>query len=198
MTEQQPQNERFEFSCKRCGAEESVGFTPRDPNDLLCRDCFEETGGRTYDLSNLTKAPRRKHGTRVAFRISCAECGKDDELDYVPKGVPVDEILCKDCMLERSGASSRWALVEGEKDREQRRKKKHPVTCASCSNVEELPFKPQPDREYLCYVCYLDQERAADLGLPTEPREPKHDLGDNMFIRKRKPKPVTEGSDATE
>lgn len=189
MSEQRPKPERIPFICKRCGAEGTVGFTPRDINDLLCRECFEETGGRVYDLSNLSKAPRRKHGTRVAFRITCAECGKDDELDYVPKGVPVNEILCKACMLERNGQASRWALVEEQKDREQRKKKLYDVNCARCGTIDQVPFQPQADREYFCYSCYLERQRLEELGLPDEPKEPpapKHDLGDNVFIRRRK------------
>ena len=184
--EEQQDSVRFDFTCKRCGEVGTFGFVPRDPDDLLCRDCFEETGGRTYDLSNLSKAPRRKHGTRVAFRINCAECGKDDELDYVPKGVPVAEILCKECMLAKSGDSSRWALVEQEKDREQKKKKRYDVTCAECGCTDQVPFKPQPDREYFCYTCYLNKQREEEFGPPPEQRGPKHDLGDNVFIRRKK------------
>ncbi len=181
-----PSPDRVEFTCKRCGEPWTVGFQPRDINDLLCRDCFDETGGRTYDLSNLSKAPRRKHGTRVAFRITCSECEKEDELDYVPKGVPVDELLCKDCMLKKGGAASRWALVEQEKDREQNKRIRYDVSCTTCGAIEALPFKPQPDREYWCYNCYLGRERAEEFGPPADTKAPKHDLGDNVFIRKKK------------
>ena len=74
--------ERYEFVCVRCGADESVPFQPRNPDKLMCRECYAETGGKTYDLSRVARAPRRKHNTRVAFNITCAECGKQDELDY--------------------------------------------------------------------------------------------------------------------
>lgn len=178
--------DRIEFTCKRCGELWTVGFTPRDPTDLLCRDCFEETGGRTYDLSNVSKAPARKHGTKVAFRITCAECGEDDELDYVPKGVPLNEILCETCMLEREGSASRWAIVQEVKNREQQKRPKHPVDCVTCGATEMLPFKPQAGREYYCYNCYLNLQQREALGIPTEPKEPKHDLGDNVFIRRKK------------
>ena len=188
MTDEYPSAnpDRFEFTCKRCGELWTVGFSPRDPDDLMCRDCFEETGGRTYDLSNLASAPRRKHGTRVAFRITCSGCGKDSELDYVPKGVPMDEILCKDCMFERKGDASRWALVEEQKGREQRRSRKHEVACVTCGTVEMLPFKPHEDREYFCYNCYLEKQREEELGPPASTKDPKHDLGDNVFIRRKK------------
>lgn len=177
--------ERLEFTCKRCGELGTVGFQPRDINDLLCRDCFEETGGKTYDLSNLTKAPRRKHDTRVAFRISCAQCGKDDELDYVPKGVPMSEVLCKECMLAKKGEASRWALVEREKLREQNKRPTYDVPCTDCGAIESLPFKPQPDREYFCYMCYLTRQRIEEFGAPAE-RTPRQEAGKNVFIRRRK------------
>lgn len=172
----------YDFTCKRCSEVASVPFHPRDPDDLLCSDCYEETGGRTYDLSNVPKAPRRKHGTRVAFRIDCAQCGKEDELDYVPKGVPVDEILCKECMSAKAGGQSRWAMVEEQKLSEQRKKMRYDFTCTSCGCLDQLPFQPHEDREYFCYDCYLEKQRADEL----ERRGSKHDLGDNVFIRKRK------------
>lgn len=186
MTDSTPTNfERIEFTCKRCAEIGTVGFQPRDIDDLLCRDCFEETGGKTYDLSNLTKAPRRKHNTRVAFRMTCSQCGQDDELDYVPKGVPMDEVLCKACMLAKSGDASRWALVEREKLREQNKRPAHETKCADCGNIELLPFKPQADREYFCYSCYLTRQRIEEFGAPVD-RTPRQEAGKNVFIRRRK------------
>lgn len=188
MSERQS-DDHFEFTCKRCSEIGWVHFSPRDADDLLCSDCYEETGGRTYDMSNVSKAPARKHGTRVAFRITCSQCEKEDELDYVPKGVPVDELLCMDCMREKSGNASRWAMVNEVKDREKRRKPKYPVDCADCGAEEMLPFKPFDDGEYWCYNCYLARQRREELGLPEEPPEDKgskHDLGDNVFIRRKK------------
>ena len=172
----------YEFTCKRCGEIATVPFEPRNPDDLLCKDCFSETGGRTYDLSNVPKAPRRKHNTRVAFRIICSNCEKEDELDYVPKGVPMSEILCNECMLEAAGGQSRWALVQQQKDDEQRKKKRYEFVCADCGCIDQIPFEPHDDRDYYCYTCYLERERAAEL----ERRGTKHHLGDNVFIRKRK------------
>lgn len=173
---------RFEFECVRCGELGSVPFQPRNPEKLLCRDCYAETGGKTYDLSRVTKAPRRKHDTRVAFAITCSECGKDDELDYVPKGVPMDEVLCHDCMAARAGEESRWALVEQQKDRERRRRRTYAFVCDTCGCESELPFKPHPDRTYDCYDCFLGKQREEE----EVSRGPKHDLGENVFIRRKK------------
>ena len=175
--------ERFEFECARCGEVGDVPFRPRNPDKLLCRDCYAETGGKTYDLSNVPKAPRRKHDTRVAFRITCSECGLEDELDYVPKGVPVDELLCHDCMSARAGEDSRWALVEEQKMRERKQKPKYDFVCATCGQSSELPFKPHPDRQYDCYDCFLAKQREDEA---PPPKAPKHDLGDNVFIRRKK------------
>jgi CxxC-x17-CxxC domain-containing protein len=178
----------YEFTCKRCGEHGSVPFEPNDPDDVLCRECYEETGGRTYDLSKVTRAPRRKHNTRVAFAIVCSECGKEDELDYVPKGVPMSEILCKKCMADVAGEKSRWALVEEQKSQEQRKKNRWEFICADCGCLDQLPFEPHDDREYFCYDCYLRRQREEEL----ERRGSKHDLGDNVFIRRRKRPAETE------
>ncbi len=175
--------QQYEFECKRCGELGTVGFQPRNPDELLCRECFDETGGKTYDLSNVTKAPRRKHDTRVSFNITCSECGLDDELDYVPKGVPMSEVLCRSCMAERAGEDSRWALVQQQKRDEQKKKQMFRFICMTCGVESDLPFKPHPDRTYDCYDCFLEKQREEEA---PEPRAPRHDLGDNVFIRKKK------------
>lgn len=99
-------------------------------------------------------SPRKKHGTRVSFPIVCAECSKEEILDHVPKGVKFDEILCTTCMDERAGKDSTWATVRALKAEEQRRSWE--FRCAECEVVDTLPFKPDPEREYLCQRCFKD------------------------------------------
>ena len=33
------------ITCKKCGRESTVPFTPRNPADVLCRDCFQQERG---------------------------------------------------------------------------------------------------------------------------------------------------------
>lgn len=35
------------ITCKNCGRQGEVPFTPRDPNDVLCSDCFYESKGKS-------------------------------------------------------------------------------------------------------------------------------------------------------
>jgi len=34
---------KFTITCKDCGKEGEVPFEPRDPKDVLCRECFEKS-----------------------------------------------------------------------------------------------------------------------------------------------------------
>lgn len=186
MTDESTPSEGFAFECARCSEPGTVPFEPRSGKPLLCRDCWDETGGKIYDLSKMSRAPRRKHGTRVVFEIVCSSCGAEERLDYVPKGVPMSEILCTDCMSERSGEDSRWKLVREAKDHEQRRKPKHDIVCPDCGVIEQVTFTPEADRVYYCYSCHLRRQIHEEAG-GDKANAPKHDLGDHAFIRRRKP-----------
>lgn len=40
MKEKKTNREMFQITCKECGKQGEVPFEPRDPNDVLCADCF--------------------------------------------------------------------------------------------------------------------------------------------------------------
>ena len=96
----------------------------------------------------------------------------------------MDQILCNSCMETRSGGDSRWTLVKDQKLKEQNIRPKYDFTCATCGNAAKLPFKPHAERTYDCYDCFMGKQRAETEEAPA--KAPKHDLGDNVFIRKKK------------
>jgi CxxC-x17-CxxC domain-containing protein len=176
----------YEFNCPRCGNPGQVPFEPTNPDSVLCADCHEETGGKTYDMSKAAKAPRRKHNTRVTLNIVCADCGKEAELDYVPKGVSIPEMKCNECMAESQEDDSQWKLVQEMKEREQRSGKQlYEINCSACEKETMLPFKPDPAKTYFCKSCYENDGKPVG---PTHKDEPKQSLGQNVFIRPKSDK----------
>lgn len=88
--------------------------------------------------------PRMTHGTRVAFNITCAECGADDTLPFVPKNT--DEVLCSKCARERYGDD--WDRGRSEKPAE------FEFDCAACGEHDVVPFMPDdPTAPMLCKMC---------------------------------------------
>lgn len=109
----------------------------------------------TFDVSASLDAPRRKHGTRVAFTFQCAGCEKEATLDYKPKGIPVDELLCEECMSSQENAG-RWKLIRSKKAMEDQ-KKTFELVCSECENIEYSRHPPKRDREHLCERCLMEQ-----------------------------------------
>jgi CxxC-x17-CxxC domain-containing protein len=176
----------YQFTCPRCGNPGEVPFEPTNPDNVLCKDCHEETGGKTYDLSKATKAPRRKHNTRVTLNIVCAECGVEAELDYVPKGVSISEMKCKSCMAKSQDDDSQWKLIEELKSREQKSgRPTYEIECSACGKSTDLPFKPDPNKTYFCKSCYENDGKPV---VPNRSSEPRQSLGQNVFIRPKSDK----------
>ena len=68
--------------------------TELDGREAVCRACIEHYG-RQAQARKRDRAPRNEHDTRVATTITCAECGKDDRLPFVPRRR--EKVLCRDC-----------------------------------------------------------------------------------------------------
>ena len=99
-------------------------------------------------------APRRQHGTRVLIEITCAQCGKHESLDYMPRGKKLDEILCTGCAGESFGKGSKWQRVRQQKKKEEGRSWK--VPCDECGKPIYMNLKPKEDRLNICSSCYFD------------------------------------------
>ncbi|MCA9566082.1 MAG: hypothetical protein KC561_21445, partial [Myxococcales bacterium] len=83
-------------------------------------------------------APSESHDTRVAFRITCSRCKKDDTLPFVPK--TLNDVLCKSCATEVFGDD--WAHGRQVDDRTE-----YQITCEQCGRTGTVPFAPDPERE---------------------------------------------------
>lgn len=130
------------------------------------------------DTTDKSRAPRHTHGTRVSFSFTCAECGTSATLDYVPKGTPMDEVLCEECLQDSEEKSSRWHEVREQKKREQ--KVEWEITCADCERTDYLPFEPEPDREYLCERCFQGHQQPG-----ADPVEGTERVTDTVYIRSK-------------
>lgn len=94
--------------------------------------------------------PRIKHGTRVAFNITCATCGREDTLPFVPKNT--DELLCSSCARERFGDD--WDKGRGPRPAE------FEFDCAACGAHDVVPFVPEdPTAPMLCAMCVQGIEK---------------------------------------
>ena len=95
--------EEYEMRCALCGVKDTVPFPPKD--DTLCRKCHKNARKHI---------PRKRHGTRVSFPITCNVCGKYEVLNYRPK-VPLTQVKCTECMASLISPKSQWATIEQEK-----------------------------------------------------------------------------------
>lgn len=172
--------EEHEIICYFCGEESTIPVDPGRRKKVYCWECFEEVR-EEKQAKRERRAPRRRHNTRVAFRIECSECGSEDELDYVPKGVSMDEILCTDCFEAKEEAEdkehSRWKEVREHKNEEQRRE--WDITCVECGRLDHLPFKPDPNKDYRCTRCFHEHARPQNERL-----RDKQQVGRGVYIRK--------------
>jgi CxxC-x17-CxxC domain-containing protein len=55
--------------------------------------------------------------------------------------------MCTACRKEEYGRS--WRDLRAEAQR-----KDWPIVCAKCGADDTVPFKPLPDREFLCKACH--------------------------------------------
>ncbi len=166
----------YPIICSLCGAKARVPFRPRKNEEVFCPDCFKFKR-KDVNRQRQRKSPRKKHGTRVMFPIVCAQCGREETLDYVPKGVAMDEVLCSECVRTTYGDESRWSQITEQKQTEQQGEWE--FECAECGRQDYLKFPPKPDKDYLCVRCYNEQESPNTGRLRGKKR-----VGRTVYIRK--------------
>ena len=167
---------QWEIECSKCDKLDTIPFEPYEDAAVYCRRCYERDKRERQKRER--SSPRKQHGTRVSFNIVCAECGREAELDYVPKGISMHEMQCPDC-FEDETESGRWKQVRDVKQREQA--SEWSFDCAKCGRTDWLNFEPNRHKDYLCTRCFY---RQAD---PKHERlENKESVGPGVFIRKNK------------
>jgi CxxC-x17-CxxC domain-containing protein len=100
---------------------------PRDPNKAPLKP---------------VRKVRSEHGTRVARRVVCSECGKHDVIDFAPRDLKM--ALCRECAFEKLGIS----------DPDNPAHQLFPVTCVTCGKKTKVPFLPQDPNDVECADCY--------------------------------------------
>ena len=111
---------------------------------------------------------RYSRGRRESATVTCADCGDQCEVPFVPRSNK--PVYCDDCFRESRREDlgddrySRNDLREPRRDdrRESRRddrfsrKRKESafVTCADCGTECEIPFVPKTDRPVYCSDCF--------------------------------------------
>jgi len=168
----------YRVTCTLCGKKDKVPFRPKPDQDVFCGDCFKFKR-EGVQRGREAQAPRVKHNTRVMLPIQCALCGKNETLDYVPKGIALQDILCSSCVRSTHGEESRWAEISEKKVAE--KQAEWSFDCSECGREDYLKFEPKPGEEYLCGRCFKEQE------IPSPERlEGRKKVGPAVFIRKSK------------
>lgn len=86
--------------------------------------------------------PRNEFGTRVARRVTCSRCGKDDHVPYAPRNL--SRALCRTCAAE---VLNTWEV--GTRAKVETR----PAVCSLCKKPFALPVKVELTDEILCPDC---------------------------------------------
>ncbi|MFW5968674.1 MAG: CxxC-x17-CxxC domain-containing protein, partial [Persicimonas sp.] len=183
MTDQQPERDQesggdektFPIVCELCGSKARLPFRPRRGQTVYCPDCYRFKR-KEVRREREKSSPRKQHGTRVSFPIECAQCGREEVLDYVPKGVKPDEALCSECVRTTYGDKSRWAEIKQRKSYEQ--KQEWEIVCVDCGRPDFLKFPPDPEKDYRCVRCYNSQESPEDDRL-----QGKRRIGRSVYIK---------------
>lgn len=82
---------------------------------------------------------RTPHGTRVARTITCANCGKTDNISFAPRDP--ERALCRKCAAEHLNVSDLDAGIRPEQD----------WTCHECGRVERAHWRG--DSAFACSDC---------------------------------------------
>jgi CxxC-x17-CxxC domain-containing protein len=167
-------SDTYEIVCSKCGQEDEIPIDPGEKSAVYCRDCYKEAVREKQEREQ--SSPRKKHGTRVNLNIECAECGQEADLDYVPKGVPLDEVVCEEC-FESEAEGTRWEEVKRIKNQE--RTDEWVFECSECGREDVLNFEPEPNKDYQCTRCFYEHEEP-----DRERMENKEAAGPGVFIRR--------------
>ena len=103
---------------------------------------------------------RYSRGRRESAVVTCAECGTECEVPFVPRSNK--PVYCDDCFRESRREDlgddrySRNDRRESRRDDRFSRSKKESaiVTCADCGAECEVPFVPKTDRPVYCSDCF--------------------------------------------
>ena len=111
---------------------------------------------------------RYSGGRRESATVTCADCGDECEVPFVPRSNK--PVYCNDCFRE----SRREDLGDDRYSRNDRRESRRDdrfsrsrkesafVTCADCGDECEVPFVPKTDRPVYCSDCFKKNKPQGD------------------------------------
>ncbi len=135
---------------------------------------FERKGGGNLYVGGA----RTPFGTRVARRVACGRCGKDDHVPYAPRDR--SKALCRDC-----AALVLRAYEVGTRPLDETR----PETCNLCGVPFRIPIHVEDDGDPLCPDCLRGfLTWSGSLDTPFEERQDRviEDRKAGVVVRKKK------------
>ncbi len=116
----------------------SVGRAPGKPGKP------GKKGGPPQSDARRVGGARNEHGTRIARRIECSRCHKEDHVPFVPKDAT--KALCRDC-----AAQVLHTYEEGVKVRMPTKS----TVCNLCGTPFPMPISAIDDGDPLCPNCLM-------------------------------------------
>ncbi len=108
---------------------------------------------------------------RQTFKAICADCGRDCDLPFEPRGNR--PVYCRDCFKKHTPEGSSGDRYESRGDsrggpREDSRRSggdrpMFSAVCDNCGKTCQLPFEPRQGKEVFCSRCFEDKEKGIDM-----------------------------------
>lgn len=106
-------------------------------------------------------------GERQSFKAVCADCGRDCDLPFEPRGNR--PVYCRDCFKnhpqeERPARfDSRGPRRDGKRDSRGSDRPMFSAVCSNCGKTCQLPFEPRSNKPVFCSDCFEQKEKGQDL-----------------------------------
>ncbi|MEI7603810.1 MAG: CxxC-x17-CxxC domain-containing protein [bacterium] len=144
-----------------------------------------DRGGRSFGGGNSFGGGSSYGGRnedKQMFRAVCDECGKSCNLPFKPSGGK--PVYCSDCFENRgNGNDSRDSGGDSFYKSRFEDKKMFTVTCDSCGERCEVPFRPSGDKPVYCNDCFQNKGGNSDRNQDrsSQDRSPKSDDNKEQF-----------------
>lgn len=126
---------RFEFTCCKCGAKDTVPFEPVNPKSLLCSTCHRKEG-KPAD---------------AGFPMICCDCGAKGTVPFKPRRG--SQLRCRDCHTKKAEAPPKPFEAKAIPRLEHGTRVHFPIECSKCGKSEILDFVPKGGKAPMCTAC---------------------------------------------
>lgn len=119
-------------------------------------------------------------GERQSFKAVCADCGKDCDLPFEPRGNR--PVYCRDCFknhpqedrpqrFDSRSSAGRGSFGGDRRDSRGGDRQMFSAVCDNCGKTCQLPFEPRSGKPVFCSDCFEKKEN----GSPMPRRGERHD-----------------------